>query len=101
MSRITLISKDPRHQVVVGWDRTMGSFFAEVADLLFDEEDPRHDVLWIGTDAFGSMPEPGPVIDAVRPYALVPPELERRLLDDRSLESARVEAPEAGLLFPV
>jgi len=100
MSRITLISKTSRHHVVVGWDRTMGSFFAEVADLLFDEEDPRHDVLWIGTDAFGCFPEPGPVIEAVRPYALVPPDLERRLLDDRSRAFARVEATVEGLHYP-
>jgi hypothetical protein len=81
MSRHDLISFDPAHEVVLGWDPPMGTFFAQVLDNLADEEDGTYEVLWIGT-RFQEVLNPATVIAAVAPFATVPAGLLDQLARD-------------------
>ena len=71
MSRHDLTPFDPAHEVVVGWDRPLDTFFAQVIDTTTDEDSDAREVLWIGTD-FCEVPDPAAVIAAVAPFAAVP-----------------------------
>jgi hypothetical protein len=43
MSRVTLSSKNPDHEVVVGWDRPLNSFFISVSERVDEDslDDPK------------------------------------------------------------
>lgn len=82
MSRHDLIPFDPVHEVVVGWDPGLATFFAQVLDTTADEESGAYDVLWIGTD-FHEVLNPASVVAAVAPFATVPDGLLDQLARDR------------------
>lgn len=50
MSRHHLVALDPAHEVVVGSDRPLRTFFAQVTDVTADEDSDARTVLWIGGD---------------------------------------------------
>ena len=70
MSRHTLDALSPRHEVVVGWDRPMGTFFAQVIDLEAVDEDLNM-ILWVG-GMYQEITRAFAVIEAVMPYAAPP-----------------------------
>lgn len=82
MSRHDLIPFDPTHEVVVGWDPPIDTFFAQVLDNAGDEEEGTYKVLWIGT-RFQEVLNPATVIAAVAPFASVPADLLGQLARDR------------------
>ncbi len=82
MSRHDLVPLNPSHEVVVGWDPPMGTFFAQVFDTAGDEEDGTYEVLWLGTD-FHEVLNPAAVIAAVTPFATVPDGLLEQLAHNR------------------
>ena len=71
MSRHELVPLDRAHQVVVGWDRPLHTFFAQVLDVAADEDGDTRTVLWVGGE-FGACLIPRP--------SLRPSDLSLRLL---------------------
>ena len=49
MSRYYIPAVAPHYTCVVGWDPPLGTFFARIEDLTVAVEDPRREVLWVGT----------------------------------------------------
>ena len=82
MSRHNLDPLNPTHEVVVGWDRPLDTFFAQMIDTTADDESDAREVLWIGTDLC-EAPDPAAVLAAVAPFAFVPPDLLDQLARDR------------------
>lgn len=50
MSNYNIPPRDAVHEVMVGWDPQMNTFFAHVIDQTKDEDEEGRDVLWIGCD---------------------------------------------------
>lgn len=48
MSRHQLDSFNPVHEVAIGWDPPMHTYFAQVLDTTASEESDAYEVLWIG-----------------------------------------------------
>ena len=82
MSRHELDSLNPVHEVAVGWDPPMRTYFAQVLDTAGNEEDGTYEVLWIGT-RFQEVLNPASVVAAVAPFATVPADLLGQLARDR------------------
>ena len=82
MSRHELDSLNPAHEVVVGWDPGLATFFAQVLDTAGSEEHGTYEMLWIGT-GFREVLNPATVITAVAPFATVPADLLGQLVLDR------------------
>ena len=82
MSRHELDALDPAHEVVVGWDPGLATFFAQVLDTAADEESDAYEMLWIGT-RFQEVLNPAAVITAVASFATVPADLLHQLARDR------------------
>jgi hypothetical protein len=94
MNRVRLTPLDdsvPDREIYVGWDRPMGTYFAQV----FDGVDAAGEdvvTLDLGNEV-GEIPTPDAAIDAVRPYARVEDDLRPTLV-------AQQEAPGAQTLSP-
>lgn len=88
MSRHVLEPYTAGREVAVGWDRPLGTFFAQVFDTTKDEDDQAYELLWIGFYP-GEVPEPQDVCEAVRPWARVPSDLLDLLAADRRREGFR------------
>jgi hypothetical protein len=84
VSRHQLPAKNPRFEVVVGWDPPLRTYFCQVTDLEGKEE--GQPFIWLGAD-LKRVPM-GEVVDAVTPYAAVPREVFAKLLEDRRLNRA-------------
>lgn len=82
MSRHDLTPFDPAHEVVVGYDPPLQSYFAQVLDTTANEESNAFEVLWIGTSLHEVL-NPAAVIAAVAPFASVPADLFDQLARDR------------------
>lgn len=82
MSRHQLDSFNPVHEVAIGWDPPMHTYFAQVLDTTASEESDAYEVLWIGT-RFQEVLNLATVITAVTPFATVPPDLLGQLAQDR------------------
>jgi hypothetical protein len=76
------------YEIAVGWDRALGSFYAQVfthdPDATADQGATR---LWLG--AAESITDPATVVDAVRGYAEVPAHLIADLKADSAGEGSR------------
>ena len=86
MSRYQLDAFSPSHEVIVGWDPAMFSFFAMVLDNTASEASDAHVVLQIGQH-FNAVDEMTTVIKAVRPYAHIPDDLQDDLWTDSLTDS--------------
>jgi hypothetical protein len=51
MSRYEQISSHSGYRIAYGWDRPLGTFFAQVIDTTETDDDDAHMVLWRGTTA--------------------------------------------------
>ncbi|GAA3339443.1 hypothetical protein GCM10020358_49170 [Amorphoplanes nipponensis] len=115
---LTPKSRYVEYQIVVGWDRPLGSYFAQVINHntepiagptarairavicrvaailhLPNRWRPAEPVfIWLGADRVAIL-EPAEVIDAVAPYAVIPPDLENTLARDRRREGSRHYRP--------
>lgn len=87
--------EDNEKEILVGWDRPMNTFFAQIARLdLPEESEEDHIVFWIG----GTFHEHQEISDFIEecPFEIAP-ELRRRLeLDQQGKldEAAAVKLPE-------
>ena len=75
------------HEIVVGWDNPLETFFVQVWDESSDADDP---VLWVGT-----TPEAVATVEALaalaRPYGEIPDELLMQLREDFALRGPLTE----------
>ncbi|MEV0089122.1 hypothetical protein [Saccharopolyspora sp. NPDC050642] len=88
MSRYGLPARDEHAscEIAVGWDRQMGTFFAQVSD-------PGSDVPVLDRgDLFDRLTTPGQALALVRDYADVPPDIESTLLRDARADGHRTAA---------
>lgn len=84
MSRYELTPRDDQPeiiQVVVGWDRPLQTFFAQVFTRTEAEPEEGEATIWLGTEP-GELPTPEAAITVVAPYAEVPDTLAARLEND-------------------
>ena len=85
MSRFELVAKDDQPEIiraVVGWDRPLQTFFAQVFTRTEAEPEEGEATIWLGTEP-GELPTPEAALAVVAPYAEVPDTLAARLEDDR------------------
>lgn len=85
MSRYVIPSKSAEHEIVIGYDRPMDTYFAQVAkgkleDLDFENEP----VLWLGASRMEEITEIDDLRAAIKDYADIPPDISRKLAADRS-----------------
>jgi len=79
MSRYRIPSKNAKHNVYIGWDNPMQTFFAQVTDPTLDEEHQM--VFWTG----GMPEEVGSVEtlqESLKPYADIPEDVKGNLVRD-------------------
>jgi hypothetical protein len=79
MSHYTLEAAGPDHEVVVGWDNQLETFFAQVWDNRNEEEESP--VLWVGCRR-GEVPSADLLAALVRPYAEIPEATLEQLQED-------------------
>ena len=92
MSRHKLLPRPDRPDIdhaIVGWDRPLQTFFAQVFTCASPDEDA---IVWIGTD-FREITRPETAIAAVASCAIVPPDLRKRLMNDFADGPSRPPAP--------
>lgn len=68
-------------RAVVGWDRPLQTFFAQVFFATDDESEEGEARIWVGTEP-GELLTAEAVIAIVAPYAVVPADLPDRLTAD-------------------
>ncbi|MFF8432422.1 hypothetical protein ACF07Y_46390 [Streptomyces sp. NPDC016566] len=67
---LTCHSEDPAERVAIaGWDASLSTYFAHIFDE--DADGETIEVVWIGATPYEVL-DPDVVVDAVRPYALLP-----------------------------
>jgi hypothetical protein len=79
MSRYLLQAANANHEVVVGWDNQLETFFAQVWDARNEEQESC--VLWAGCSR-GEVPSVDSLAALVRPYAEIPRAMLERLTVD-------------------
>ena len=85
VSRHTIPGRKPNHRVVVGWDPPLVTFFVQIIDpTLPDEEQVIH---WVGADYPGQISTLVKLMDAMIPYAKMPPPILAQLLYDRERDA--------------
>lgn len=88
MSRRYLKPRKSYHEVVVGWDPPLQTFFVQVRDLRPDQRftggvlDDL--VLWKGASAIGEICDVDELIAVVAPYAFISPWMRESLLHDKT-----------------
>lgn len=68
--------------VVVGWDRPLTTFFAQVFRRASKPNEDDDEILWIGASR-GEIPDVETIKHAVTPYATLSREIARQLQIDR------------------
>lgn len=88
MSRHSIPGRNPDHDVVVGWDPPLQTYFAIILDPTLDEDDDAYTVLWVGADRFGEIDRVHDLRTKVEPYATIPEDVIRQLVVDRNRDTA-------------
>lgn len=92
MSRYKLPARADRPDIdhgIVGWDRPLETFFAQVFTKASPDEDA---IVWVGTD-FREVRTPEEAIAAVEAYAVVPADIRAKLMNDFADKPARHPVP--------
>ena len=79
-------------KAVIGWDRPLRSFFIQVFEATEDEPDEGEAVVWLGTSP-AELATAVEAIEALRPYAKIPADLETRLKADMADTIGRRDGP--------
>ena len=83
MTRYYIQARQQRHEIVIGWDKPLHTYFAQVWDEDQLSDDP---VLWVGV-AFGQVPSCEQLEHLLKPYADIPEDICIQLTQDK--EAAR------------
>jgi hypothetical protein len=94
MSRYQLKGKESRYRLIVGWDPSLTSFYAQVEDLAWESdgqgidedaaigESPDEGLLvWVG--AASPLQDPQMLVQAVAAYGTIPDDILQRLREDK------------------
>jgi hypothetical protein len=81
MSNYQLEAKNKYHEVMIGWDPMMNTYFLHVIDNSEEEDSPLYDLVWIGTNP-SEIHDIEVVLRHARKYAEVPDLIERKLYAD-------------------
>ena len=84
MSRYEIPGKESRYRLVVGWDRPLCTYFAQVWDERSPEVELEEDAicLWVGCTSH-EVPTPENLAELVRFYVDLPRDVIGRLRSDR------------------
>lgn len=94
VNRIRLTPRDDRvvgREIFIGWDRGLGTFFAQVLDGP-DVEGEDMVRVHVGSEP-DDITDPAQAIDAIRPYAQIPDNLVEELIQQRDAPGARERSP--------
>ncbi|MDR3483573.1 MAG: hypothetical protein P4M05_01490 [Bradyrhizobium sp.] len=83
MSRHTIVSFSDRFEVMIGWDRPLNSFFAQVQDLQIADGEQDPIVVWVGT-SHSEIPRPEDLQPHITGFAVIPVEILDALRADRN-----------------
>lgn len=83
MSRHAIPGKNPAHDVVVGWDPPLQTYFCIILDPSKDEDDGGYTVLWVGADRPREVVTAVELQDKVRGFAIIPQDVFAQLMADR------------------
>ena len=83
MSRHTIECFSARFQLVVGWDRPLGSFFAQVEDLQLSDEDEDRILVWVGA-SYAEIATPEALQPHIAQYAIISDDMLATLRADRA-----------------
>jgi hypothetical protein len=86
MSRYLISAREPQFTVVVGWDDGLESFFGQVDDTRIRGEDKG--CLWVGA-SLRELLSVAELVDAIKDYADIPPEILSNLSQDFSSRHPR------------
>ena len=81
MSRYQIPTRELRYACVVGWDPPLGTFFARIEDTTVAVEDPRREVLWVGT-GLHELVTVDALANAIAAYAVLPLALYQQLASE-------------------
>ena len=88
MSRFQVSAKSEKHEVFVGWDRPLGTFFAQVYDRTVEcEDDDGYMPLWRGAAPGDVIRDPIELAAVLDQYAVLDEQIMTRLSDDRRREA--------------
>ncbi len=79
MTRYCIQGRKKQHEIVIGWDRPLHTYFAQVWDKNDHSEDP---ILWAGV-AFAELPSCQHLERLLKPYADIPEDLCIQLTQDK------------------
>lgn len=68
MSQYILTPKDPRHEILIGWDPSLNTLFLHVWDKTKDEDDETRDVIWVPENGGIEHSVPN-LLDAAKEFA--------------------------------
>ena len=92
MSRHLIPGKQLEYTVVVGWDNPLSTFFASVFDNERDEDDPKHELLFVGCRD-KEIPTVAALQAQVAPYATLDQKTIDRLQQDKAAHAQWQESP--------
>jgi hypothetical protein len=79
-SRYDIAGNNPKHEISVGWDAPLTTFFAQVFDS-DSEDDMDEPVLWLGDEPM-QIPTLELLIQRLAPFASIPPDILEKLQKD-------------------
>lgn len=86
MSRHQIPGIDPKHEVFVGWDPPLMSFFGQVYDPSLDEEE--NPTFWVGAGRLRELQTVGHLVLAMTSYVVFSDAVLTMLNDDRRFDRA-------------
>lgn len=87
MSRHTIPGLNPDHDVVVGWDPPLQTYFAIVLDPTKGDFDAAYNPLWLGTSLV-EIDRVHDLADKLKPFAHIGHDVLRQLIVDRNNDTA-------------
>ena len=82
MSRYTLNPVLPQHEIIVGWDAPLNTFFGIIKDTSITDEEQNNIICWIGGD-YDVVKTTQELKEKVSNYARIPDKLIEQLQRDR------------------
>lgn len=91
MSRRNIIGKDPAHDIVVGWDPPLVTFFVIVTaqSAMPGGEDDDDVILWLGTEPKDGLNTVEDLARVTEPYAVIDDATRVQLAADRAINDGQ------------
>lgn len=79
MSNHSLTPKDDHHEIMVGWDPQLETYFLHIIDTRFAEDDWKRDEVWVGA-AYREVEHVSAIVKLLDGYADISEDLVRTLI---------------------